>query len=136
MYKILIAGSRGFTDYLKFKGYVDKFLSSLDKKDIMIIEGGAKGTDHMAHQYAVEKNIDVKTYPADWETHGKKAGMIRNREMGEAATHAIIFWDGQSRGTKNMISICEELGISLRTVRVKLDEHTRKDNQSPGGSIE
>lgn len=127
---LLIAGSRSFTDYTKFKSYVNKFTAGLNKNEITIIEGGAKGTDRMAREFAIENEIQFITMNADWNTHGKAAGMIRNRQMGEKATHAIIFWDGQSPGTKNMISICEELGVTLRTVRVKIDDSERKNNQA------
>lgn len=130
MYKVLIAGSRGFKDYVKFKHYVDKFLQSFDWSEMMIIEGGALGTDRMAWSYAKEKGIAVQTVKADWDKEGKRAGMIRNRQMGEMATHAIIFWDGESKGTKNMIDVCEELGVKLRKVRIKVDEHSREDYQA------
>nr|DAS94925.1 MAG TPA: Protein of unknown function (DUF2493) [Caudoviricetes sp.] len=117
--KLLIAGSQSFTDYERFKVYVNKFIQGLDKKEITIIEGGAKGTDRMAREFAIENNIPYITMEADWDTHGKAAGMIRNRQMGEKATHAILFWDGESPGTRNMISICEELNVTLRIVKVK-----------------
>ena len=98
---------------------MNKFIQGLDKKEITIIEGGAKGTDRMAREYAIENNIQYITMEADWDTNGKAAGMIRNRQMGEKATHAILFWDGESPGTRNMINICEELNITLRIVKVK-----------------
>lgn len=42
--------------------------------------------------------------PADWDRLGKKAGMVRNAQMADYADAAIVFWDGKSNGTANMIS--------------------------------
>ena len=42
--------------------------------------------------------------------HDKAAGPIRNRQMAEYADYLIAFWDGESRGTRNMIETMKKLG--------------------------
>ena len=49
--------------------------------------------------WAEEHNIPVHHFPAKWEEYGISAGFIRNAEMGDFADAAIIFWDGESKGT-------------------------------------
>ena len=41
--------------------------------------------------------------------YGKSAGFIRNADMGAYADAAIIFWDGESKGTKHMIQTMKKL---------------------------
>lgn len=50
---------------------------------IRLIHGDAPGVDKLAAAIAAEEcpNWDVLPRPADWTTHGKKAGPIRNGEM-------------------------------------------------------
>ena len=68
-----------------------------------IFSGGATGADAAGEQFAEKYGIRLVVMPADWKTHGKKAGPIRNGEMADACEAAIGFWDGRSRGTRDMI---------------------------------
>lgn len=97
--KVIIAGSRDYHEY-------DTLLQAITESEFNIttvISGGAKGVDALGEEYANNMNIPLNTYNADWNTHGKAAGPIRNRKMAENADALIALWDGKSRGTKNMI---------------------------------
>lgn len=59
----------------------------------------------------------VDQYPADWDTYGKSAGYRRNEDMAKIADACIVFWDGESRGSKHMIDIAEREGLPLRIVK-------------------
>jgi hypothetical protein len=65
--------------------------------------------DQIGEDWAREHNIPVKQFLAQWNIHGKSAGPIRNKEMAEYADALIAFWDGQSKGTKNMIEQMDKL---------------------------
>ena len=71
----------------------------------------------LGKRYANEQGIPVESYPADWNRHGRSAGYIRNHEMLENADALIAFWDGRSKGTKNMIDIAMRAGKAVRIVR-------------------
>ena len=81
-----------------------------------ILSGMARGADSLGVQYAAEKGILVQKYPADWNKYGRRAGMVRNRQMLEDADALVAFWDGVSHGTANMITIAKEAGIPVRVV--------------------
>jgi len=105
--KLAVVGSRGFNDYELLK-------SVLDKIDIdVIVSGGANGADRLSERYAEENNIALEIYPADWDRYGKRAGYIRNRDIWEAATSGIAFWDGESRGTAHSFELSKKLGKKL-----------------------
>jgi hypothetical protein len=117
MIKVIIAGTRTFTDYTYLKSKLD-FLLAKKHPDIDVVSGCARGADTLGERYAREKGYSVKKFPANWDTYGKKAGYLRNKDMAEYASHAVIFWDGSSRGTKSMIELCQAYSLIYRVFRV------------------
>lgn len=80
------------------------------RRAVEVVSGTAKGADRLGEVYAYSRGFSVKRFPADWEGQGKAAGVIRNAEMGEYCDAALIFWNGASRGTKNMIENMKKIG--------------------------
>ena len=115
MLKIAVAGSRSFNNYELLKEKLDFYIGS--NKDVEIVSGTARGADRLGERYAREKGFPVKRFPADWEKYGKRAGYLRNEEMAKYSSHAVIFWDGSSRGTASMIELCKKYGLNYRVVR-------------------
>lgn len=113
--KIVIAGGRDFTDYHKFKETCKAILLISEPNEYEIISGGAKGTDTMDERFAKEYNLKLTVVKPDWR-QGKKAGPIRNRQMAELGDALIAFWDGQSKGTKNMIEEAKNRGLPTRII--------------------
>lgn len=113
-FRVIIAGGRDFSDYSLLRRKCDVFFRQ--KTPSAILSGMARGADSLGVQYANEKGIPVQKYPADWNKYGRRAGMVRNRQMLEDADALVAFWDGASRGTANMITIAKEAGIPVRVV--------------------
>ena len=116
-YKVIIAGCRDFNDYELLKEKCDYFLQDEKKEDVVIISGHASGADALGERYAQERGFQLETYPADWKAHGRAAGSIRNARMASAANALIAFWDGKSRGTKNMIETATKHNLKVAVVR-------------------
>jgi hypothetical protein len=116
--KLIVAGSRSFRDYATIEAKVDSFLAKHNETAPIIISGGATGADYLGEVYAANKGYKVEKYYADWKTYGKAAGPIRNKVMAETATACIVFWDGTSRGSKNMIRTATDFGLLLEVVRI------------------
>ena len=119
--RTIIAGSRTLHDIKLVKEAVKKsgFLVT------EVISGGAGGIDRLGELYAVSADIDLVVFPANWSKHGKAAGPIRNKRMANYAIAdesrpggLIAVWDGESRGTKSMISIADSLGLKVFIFRV------------------
>jgi len=112
--KVIIAGGR---DYHNYETLLEAITES--QFDITtVVSGGAKGVDALGERYAEEMNKELNVFNADWETHGRAAGPIRNRKMAENAEALIAIWDGQSRGTKNMIETATKKGLLVYVKRV------------------
>jgi hypothetical protein len=115
--KVIIAGSRNFNDYNFLKKEMD-YYQKISNHIHKIISGTAKGTDTLGEKWAIEKNIDVERFPADWEKYGKSAGFKRNYEMAKNADALVVFWDGNSKGTKHMIDHATKVGLHIYVVRI------------------
>ena len=113
-FKLIIAGSRTFTDYQLLKRTLDKLL--INKTDIEIVSGAARGADKLGERYAAEHGYKLTHFPADW-SKGKGAGFIRNNEMALYADALVAFWDGLSRGTAMMIELAKGKNLLVRVVR-------------------
>ena len=102
--RILVAGSRGIRDYDYFCQALSCINLELVRATGCFISGKAsKGPDAMIIRWCKENEILCREYPADWDGLGKRAGYVRNTQMGDVATEAYVFWDCVSPGTKHMI---------------------------------
>lgn len=128
---ILIAGGRDFQNYDLLKIKCDEILKNITQ-DITIISGHANGADKLGEDYADEKGYKKDLYPAKWSdleavpckikynSYGKPysslAGFNRNRDMIEVADIVICFWDGKSRGTKDIINLTKKKNKRLEII--------------------
>lgn len=116
-FKVIIAGSRGFSNYKLLKETCNNVLREKKKThNVIIVSGNARGADSLGELYAKDEKFDLEIFPADWKKYGKSAGFRRNEQMAEFADALIAFWDGKSNGTKHMIDIAEEKGIPTKVV--------------------
>ena len=107
--KTIIAGSRDINEFDTVKEAIEESKFKITE----IVSGGCRGVDWLGECYGNENEISTKSFPADWKQHGKAAGPIRNREMAEYADALIAVWDGQSKGTANMIQEAKEKGLKV-----------------------
>lgn len=134
VYRIIIAGSRDFNDYTKLKDEslkaIYRTFGKIDKNNVTIISGHAKGADSLGERFAKEYGLNLQIFPADWDKHGRSAGFIRNKEMaafakGENAESSdetiqgmlIAFWDGESKGTKAMIELAKNKKMPVVVIK-------------------
>lgn len=116
MFKVIVAGSRHFTDYIFVKSVLNHYLSN--QTDVEIVSGCAQGVDKLGEQYAKENGLPVKRFPADWNTYGRAAGPIRNKQMAEYADALILFWNGSSPGSKNMLKNAKEMNLKIHEIKI------------------
>lgn len=103
-YRVLIAGTRTFDNYELLKNELNKLKEELDLPITEVVSGKAKGADSLGERWAKENNIKVIEFPAEWDKYGKKAGYLRNTEMGKYCDRGVIFTNG-SKGSEMMINI-------------------------------
>lgn len=104
-FRLLVAGSRDFYDQASVDFTLDYVIGAW-LPNVIIIEGGALGADRCGREYAIARGIPYETHEADWATHGKAAGYIRNKAMYDSGVDgAVLFHMNNSRGTFNMMEI-------------------------------
>lgn len=101
---VAIVGSRGIETDFK-----EMLPQGIEK----IISGGARGVDRTAERIAKEEGIAIEVLDPDYKTYGRKAPLIRNREIVERAELVFAVWDGRSRGTKFTMDEADRRGKGL-----------------------
>lgn len=130
---VIVAGGRDFEDYKKAKAYLDKVLERL-LPNVIIVSGGAFGADRLGERYAEENGLVLEHFPAAWDDvegkppdqiarrkngdlYWKVAGPVRNQQMADFADMLVVFWDGNSPGTADMIRRMIAAGKPFRICR-------------------
>lgn len=122
-YRVIIAGSRTFSNYRLMVEKCDAVLyNKFYTHDIIIVSGGAKGADQCGERYAQDRGLKVEVYPAEWDKYGSAAGPIRNKQMAAIADAVIVFWDGHSAGTRNMIELAQTKPLPYRVIKYEHNE--------------
>ena len=72
-----------------------------------IVSGGAKGANSLAENCAEKNNIPKKLFLPNWKQHGKIAGVVRNWEITNYSDFILIFLDGKSKESLDVINKCK-----------------------------
>ena len=113
--KTIIAGGREFDDY----ELMTISLSDLPLTITEVVSGTARGADQFGELFAMDHDIPITRFPADWDKYGKSAGPLRNEEMAEYADACVCFWNGNTHrsGTYHMINFAKERKLLLEVIR-------------------
>ncbi len=119
MKRIIVCGSRGWTDRGKIADALNEIVSTSNKTLPTVVHGRCpSGADLLCDEEAVKQGLPIEPHPAFWDVHGKRAGFIRNEEMAAlGADLCIAFWDGKSGGTQDMMNRAKAHGIPVMVVR-------------------
>lgn len=119
--RILITGSREWTDTDAIITALSNAWHQFGKPDDAVLVSGACPTGADAIAEAVWGGMwsyPVERHPADWETHGKAAGPLRNQQMVDlGADVCLAFPLPGSRGTKHCMAAAEKAGIPIRVYK-------------------
>lgn len=135
--KLLIAGSRTIPVTLEAYGRMARFIRTsgyhslvdaqylsdltdrpetneelMSRPDVVteVVSGTAIGADKLGEEWAVNEGLTATRFPADWRNYGKRAGIVRNQEMGEYADAAVVLRVNGSSGSTHMINYMRSLG--------------------------
>ena len=112
--KVIIAGGRNITDYELVWHAIDAAGFEITE----VVSGAARGVDELGEQYALEYDLPVRRFPADWNAHGKMAGPLRNGAMAQYADALILIWDGASRGSASMLRCAQREKLKVYECRI------------------
>lgn len=113
--KVIVAGTRN--SHVTTEDVISVFNEyGIDASEI--VSGASGDADSAGERAAGILGVPKKTFMANWSLFGRAAGPIRNSEMADYADLLVAFWDGKSRGTKNMIEQMRKKGKEVIIIDV------------------
>lgn len=121
--RVLVTGGRDYADRATVRRTLrylaDCYIHGFRPEEVVLVHGGAPGADTLAAEEATALGWRVEAHPADWETHGRAAGPIRNKEMVAGAHYCLVFPGGD--GAAN----CRRLALNAHVPVIDIKEARR-----------
>ena len=108
--RVLVCGGR---DYSERKPLWDALYRL---EPTVIIEGGARGADMLAAEWAHHTGAKLRTFPANWIDEGRAAGPLRNQRMLEQGKPDLVLACPGGRGTADMVRRAKAAGVEVRAL--------------------
>lgn len=127
-YRILVTGSRDWTDRLTLVTAILREVDDWLNTDVALVHGGCPtGADLLTHTWALASGIPVERYPAEWFGTWPACGPIRNRFMVGLGADVCLAFLGPctsrrcrrtdphtSHGATGCANLAEAAGIPVR----------------------
>ena len=109
----IICGGRNFHDR---KVFDQRMLDAVAERcgfPVRIVAGGANGADRLAFEWGTRLSIEVIEIYADWDVHGRSAGVIRNQKMlREYSPDCVVAFPG-GPGTADMVTRARKANVAV-----------------------
>ena len=86
--------------------------------------GRPHGADRLAGEWAEARGVPCKPMAANWQTHGLRAGPVRNREMLRTCKPEIVVAFPGGSWTDHMIEISRKAGVTVHVIETSTNEGT------------
>lgn len=114
--RVVVCGGRDFDDKIAVDLALNELLYEVPVDTLRVIQGGASGADALVRQWCVKHEVEYINVPADWKTHGRAAGPIRNQKMLDTYTPELCIAFPGGRGTTDMVKRCLVANVPVRSV--------------------
>ena len=108
---VLVCGGRDYEDQAALNAALNAFHSQTLKIRVLL-EGGCRGADLLAENWAHQKGIHTARMMALWGIYQNGAGPMRNRAMLLLKPVYCIAFPGNN-GTADMIKVSRDAGIPV-----------------------
>lgn len=110
---LCVCGGRDYQDREKVFSTLDRVHAK--RPVTLLVHGAARGADSLGAEWAMARGIETKPFPADWNTHGRRAGPVRNAEMVAHGLDGLVAFPGGT-GTADMVRQCRAAGVAVMEV--------------------
>lgn len=119
--RVLVTGGRDYADRATIRRTLtylaEAYIHGFEPGEVVLVHGDAPGADTLAAEEAAALGWRTEAHPADWETHGRAAGPIRNKEMVAAGAHYCLVFPGGD-GTRH----CRRLALNAHITVIDIPE--------------
>ncbi len=112
----VICGGRDFVDAEMFTAAMGDLIRLRGMPEC-VINGGARGADLMAKEWAEHYAIEARSVAADWRLHGRAAGPIRNQTMLDKYAPALVVAFPGGKGTADMVRRSHKAGVEVAEIK-------------------
>jgi len=115
--RVLVCGGRDYASAsMSQRDHVHMSLTDLHGKlgpFTVVIHGCATGADQEGRAWAQMMGVKEAPFRADWHTHGRAAGPVRNQRMlTEGKPDLVVAFPG-GRGTADMVRRARAAGVEV-----------------------
>lgn len=133
--RVIVTGSRDWEDFEAVFNALNRVyqMAWTDDPDfrLIVVQGGANGADAAARVWvdftrAQGYPVELETWDANWDAHGKAAGPIRNKAMVEAGATEVVAFVNECKdrrcrrhgvhgthGATNCVKLAKQAGIPV-----------------------
>ena len=102
----------------------EKIAEAVEQSGFKVTEvfcGCSTGVDEAGAEWAAFNNVPVMHFPAAWDTHGSRAGPMRNARMAKEAEALIVIQHAgrETRGTADVIRRAKKKGVPVYVMEVR-----------------
>lgn len=115
--RVLVCGGRDYANIERVFYALDQYHKRHGPISL-VITGAARGADTLAGAWALARRVDLDPYPADWRTHGKRAGPLRNQQMIDEGKPTVVIAFPGGAGTADMVRRAKAAGITTHVLPV------------------
>jgi hypothetical protein len=109
--RVLVTGGRDFKDRDRLYAVLDRLHKTYRFDEL--VEGGARGADTLAREWAHSRGVDVITFWANWTKYMKGAGPVRNEKMMRLAMPDLVVAFPGGSGTADMVKRAKRAEIGI-----------------------
>src|SRR5574343_1166770 len=108
--RVLVTGGRDFDDRWRVFDVLDAIHRGPFGPIRVLVSGHARGADTLAEDWATTRGVTVERHPADWDRHGRRAGILRNVAMLDTRPDRVVVFPG-GRGTAHCAGEARARGL-------------------------
>lgn len=128
--KVGVIGSRTITNKSLIYKALDAFATraSLQKDQIVVLSGGAKGVDTLAQEWCREREVPFILFKPYFLVDNKAAYnprhyFTRNKQIIDNSDTILAFWDGETKGTSWGISYSRKQRKAITVIDAEYHKH-------------
>lgn len=110
--RIIVCGPRTWSQPFYVRCVLMNIRQRYGSVGVTIVNGLARGVDTFAYKIGEELGFTLEGHRANWQMHGKGAGVVRNYQMLDTGVDLTVAI-GWGKGTQDMVDQSTDQGVPV-----------------------